>query len=99
MKTPEQLTALFDDTVNAAGNCFRNLFEMPVIFYAICAFIAIAGSVDGLMINLAWAYVGLRAIQALVHCTYNRVMHRFIAYLASSIVLWVIVGRFFLSLI
>lgn len=97
--TPEKMASVLDDKVSAPGNCFKNLFELPVIFYAMCAFIGMTGSIDVLYSNLAWAYVVLRAIQASVHCTYNRVMHRFYAYLASCIVLWVMVVRFFLSIL
>lgn len=99
LATPEQLSAVFDDRTMAPGNCFKNLFEMPVIFYALTAFILGLGIVDPLYINLAWAYVGLRALQACVHCTYNKVMHRFLAYAVSALVLWVMVIRLFLTLI
>ena len=99
MSTPEQVSSVLDAKTNAPANCFKNLFEMPVIFYALVAFISIAGTSDGLYLNLAWSFVILRSIQALVHCTYNRVMHRFYAYIASSLVLWVMVVRFFLNLI
>ncbi len=53
--TPQQSDAIYDETTVAASNCFKNLFEMPIIFYAICAFIAISGMVDEFYLNLAWA--------------------------------------------
>jgi len=96
--TPEKLAAALDEKTNAPANCFKNLFEVPVLFYALCAFIAITGSVDSVYMSLSWAFVALRAVQACVHCTYNKVMHRFYSYLASSIVLFVMVIRFFISL-
>lgn len=97
--TPEKMAAALDDRTSAPGNCFKNMFEVPVIFYALCIILAITASVDSLYSNLAWAFVFLRAIQAAIHCTYNRVMHRFYAYLASSLVLWVMLIRFFVSLL
>lgn len=97
--TPEKLSAALDDKANAPANCFKNMFEVPVIFYAFCIVLAITGSIDSLYSNLAWAFVVFRAIQASVHCTYNGVMHRFYAYLVSSIILWVMLVRFFLSII
>ncbi len=97
--TPEAFNSVLSDRVQAPANCYRNLFEAPVIFYALTAFIAITATNDTMFINMAWAYVGLRALQACVHCTYNRVMHRFYAYLVSCIVLWVMVIRFFLTVI
>jgi len=93
--TPEQLTAVYDDRTNAIGNCFKNMFEVPVIFYALVAFILLSNSTDIIFVNLAWAFVGLRALQAVVHCTYNRVMHRFLAYLASTLILWLMLIRLF----
>ena len=96
--TPQQSDAIYDDLTVAASNCFKNLFETPVIFYAICGFIALAGVIDELYMNLAWAYLGLRVLQAAVHCTYNKVMHRFLVYLASCLVLWVMVIRFFIGM-
>ncbi len=41
-----------------------------------------------LSLGLAWAYVALRVVHSAIHCGYNRVMHRFYAFLASNLVLW-----------
>ncbi len=68
---------------------FHNLFEMPVLFYAVVAFAMIAGAVDETMVLLAWAYVAFRTVQALIHTTYNHIPHRFLAYLASNTVLMI----------
>lgn len=99
LASPEQLYAAFDERTHAPGNCFKNLFEMPIIFYVLVVLISITGMVDSLYISLAWSFVGLRAVQASVHCTYNKVMHRFLAYFASSVVMWVMVIRFFLNFV
>lgn len=99
LASPEQLSALFDAKTQAPGNCYKNLFELPVLFYALVALISVAGIVDSIYLSLAWAFVGLRSVQAAVHCTYNRVMHRFLAYFVSSLVLWTILVRFFLNFI
>ena len=75
---------------NRAADNFRNLFEAPVLFYAaMLAAIALHGGAWGLLL-LAWLYVALRLVHSVIHCTYNRVKHRFVAYLASTIVLFVI---------
>ncbi len=97
--TPEKFSAVLSERVQAPANCFKNLFEMPVIFYALTALVVVTSSGDDIFINMAWAFVGLRALQACVHCTYNRVMHRFYAYLSSSLVLWGMVIRFFMALV
>jgi hypothetical protein len=75
---------------NRAADNFRNLFEAPVLFYAaMLAAIALHGGAWGLLL-LAWLYVALRLVHSIIHCTYNRVKHRFVVYLASMIVLFAI---------
>jgi len=98
-QTPEKLNAILSERVQAPANCFKNLFEVPVIFYALTGFVAVMAVGDQIFVNMAWAFVGLRALQACVHCTYNRVIHRFYAYIASSLILWVMVIRLFLIII
>lgn len=78
---------------NAADN-FRNLFEVPVLFYSLCAALAISHAVTPLLLAGAWAYVGLRAAQSFIHITYNRVMHRFSVYVASTLLLFGMWGVF-----
>ena len=85
LATSAEITRLLDDR-RAADN-FRNLFELPVLFFAGVLAAVATGAVDAVLVGLAWAFVALRAVHSLVHCTYNRVMHRFLAYLASAIVL------------
>lgn len=80
---------LLTDSAGPANN-FRNLFEMPVLFYLAVVLSLVLFLQDPLMVALAWTFVALRAVHSLIHCTYNRVMHRFVAYAASSLVLLLI---------
>ena len=82
----------------AAADNFRNLFEAPVLFFAVCGALAITDTVTPLQLALAWLYVGLRAVHSFIHVTYNRVMHRFAAYLASMVCLLLMWGLFGFSL-
>ena len=75
------------DSARFPSDNFRNLSEVPVIFYATCFAAMFAGAGGDLMVNLAWAYVVLRAVHSFIHCTYNKVQHRFFAFLASNFVL------------
>jgi hypothetical protein len=90
--SPQQLASrtksqsLLLDSANPADN-FKNLFEMPVLFYLAVLLSLILFIQDQLLVQLAWVFVILRAIHSLIHCTYNRVMHRFVAYLASCVLL------------
>ena len=45
----------------AASDHFRNLFEVPVLFYALCGFLAITQLSTLLLLACAWGYVVLRA--------------------------------------
>ncbi|MGI9221859.1 MAG: MAPEG family protein [Woeseiaceae bacterium] len=85
---PEKGAALIPEEVNWPSYNFRNLFELPVLFYALCLYLFVTGSVDAIFVGSAWAYVGLRTLHSLIHCTLNIVKLRFIAYMLSSIVLW-----------
>lgn len=66
---------------------FRNLFEVPVLFYVLCGFLAITKLTSLLLLAFAWGYVVLRAYHSYIHLTHNTVMRRFQAYVASCIVL------------
>lgn len=75
-----------------AADNFRNLFETPVLFYAAALTIYAVHLSSPLYVALAWGYVALRLVHSLIHCTYNKVMHRLQAFIASFVVLWVIWG-------
>jgi len=78
---------------------FRNLFEVPVMFYALCAFLAITRLTTLLLLACAWGYVALRAAHTYVHLTSNKVVRRFQAFVASTIVLYVMWGIFAVRLL
>lgn len=75
------------ERTQAAEN-FRNLFEVPVLFYLLCIALALNGGSTPGFVTAAWAYVGLRALHSSIHVTYNRVMHRFLVYVASTLLLF-----------
>ena len=79
--------------VQASDN-FKNLFEVPVLFYALCAVLASAQYVSPFFVIGAWLYVALRYIHSFVHLTYNRVIHRFAVYVLSTVILFVLWGVF-----
>ena len=93
MKTPEQVQQLIPDEVAAPSHNLKNLFELPVVFYAICLYLVVAIQVDDIHYYCAWVFLVFRVIHSIIHCSYNQVMHRFAAYLISLIALWVMVVR------
>ena len=80
------------DSVAIADN-LQNQFEMPVLFYAGILLALIMIQNDPALVALAWLFVALRAGHALIHCTYNRVVHRFAVYAGSCFALWAFWGR------
>ena len=72
----------------AASDNFRNLFEVPVLFYVLCVAVTATGTATPALVAAGWAYVALRALHSLIHVTYNRVMHRFTVYAASTLLLF-----------
>lgn len=79
-----------------AADHFRNLFEMPVLFYVALLIAFATSSANGTLIALAWLYVVCRVAHSIIHCGYNRVMHRFYAFASSVVVLlalWIALGR------
>lgn len=85
-----QAAARFIDT-RAADN-FRNLFEVPVLFYPALIVAFLTAQVSVLTLALAWLFVALRIMHSAIHCSYNKVMHRFYAYVGGSWVLWILWG-------
>jgi len=78
---------------NAADN-FRNLFELPVLFYALCILLLATQQASTFFEICAWVFVAFRVLHSVIHLSYNRVMHRFYAYLLSSLTLWIMWGAF-----
>ena len=75
-------------TDSRASDNFRNLFELPVLFYAAVFTAIITGLVTPVALALAWTFVVLRVLHSLVHCTYNKVIHRFLLYVAGALTLF-----------
>ena len=71
----------------AASNNLKNLFEVPILFYLAAMIAMLLMIQDDLLLWLAWGFVILRLVHSVIHCSYNRVMHRFFAYLISCLFL------------
>ena len=75
------------DARNPSEN-FENLFEVPVLFFALMGFLMLLGITDLIFTRGAWIFVGFRIIHSLIHCTVNVIKFRFIAYFISTGALW-----------
>ena len=70
-----------------------NLFETPVLFYVAGALFVALDIQSALAVGLAWLYVALRVVHALIHLTYNNVIHRLTVFILSTLcilILWLI---------
>jgi len=93
LTTPERGAEIIPEEVSYSSNNLKNLFELPVVFYALCLYLYTAGQVDQIYVIAAWTFFGLRVVHSLIQCTVNIVILRFAAYMISSIALWFMLLR------
>ncbi len=93
VSTPDKLASLVPEHIQNPANNFKNLFEVPILFYVICLFLYSTNQVDQIHIYCAYAFFVFRALHSIVHCTFNKVMARFVLYVVSSIALWAMIIR------
>jgi hypothetical protein len=72
---------------------YNHLMEQPTIFYAAALAAQLAGQADAINTGLAWTYVAIRIVHSILQTTSNVVMQRFYAFVLSTLVLAVLVGR------
>ncbi|HSM29702.1 MAG TPA: MAPEG family protein [Woeseiaceae bacterium] len=97
LATPEKAAAVLPEAVALPANNLRNLLELPVLFYALCLYLEVTGSADGLHVASAWAFAALRTVHSVIHCTANVVVFRFLSYFAAALVLWFMLARVLLN--
>lgn len=82
-----------EDAMKAANN-YKNLFEMPVLFFAACAFAMITKSVDVTLLALAFLFVAARIVHSTIHLGTNPVMPRAYAFFFSVLIvlaMWILI--------
>ena len=73
--------------VEMPANNLANLFEMPVMFFALVPLLLVTREAGPLQVFLAWLYVLTRIGHSYIHVTRGKVTTRFAVYLASCVVL------------
>lgn len=91
--TPDKMAEHLSERVNNPANNFKNLFELPVLFYGLCLYLFASGNVDVAYLVAAWLFLVFRAFHSIVHCTSNIVMLRFSLYSGAAFSLWFMLGR------
>lgn len=95
LATNREVINVIPSHVNTPSENLMNLFELPVLFYAVCIFLYVTKQVDGVYLALAYSFLILRVIHSVIHCTYNKILPRFFSYLLSSLMLFLLVVRAF----
>lgn len=94
----QMASRLVEGPASQAADNFRNLFELPVLFYTLVALaVATRHMPDWLLVG-AWGFVASRLVHSWIHCTHNRVMRRFQAYAFGFGVLMLLWGAFVFTL-
>jgi len=93
LAVPGALAQLSPPEVSNPSDNLKNLFEIPVIFYALALYLFVTNQVDAAYVSAAWVFVVCRALHSAVHCTVNIVILRFYLYLFSTLAVWFIAAR------
>ena len=81
------------------GRNLANLFELPILFYALVLFQAVTpDTIDSLQVTLAWVFVGTRFAHTAVHVSINNMALRFLTHRIGFLILAVMWVRFVLAL-
>ena len=59
-----------------------------MLFYALCLTLYATHLGGPFLLGGCWLFVALRAVHSAIQCTYNKVMHRFSVYFASTVLLF-----------
>jgi hypothetical protein len=70
------------------GNCFKNQFEVPVLFYILIALALPLRHADLVIVALSWVFVVTRFVHAGVFVTSNDLRQRSLAWFAGALVLF-----------
>lgn len=93
LRDPARWDEVFASSENFS-DAFENLFEMPVLFYALVPLLIVSGRVDLGYVVGAWAFVLFRVVQGAIHCTSNQIRHRATAFWFGAFTLFALWVRF-----
>lgn len=82
----ERVARYFRPVERPAYN-LANLFEMPVLYFALVPLLMLTGHASTSQVMLAWIFVGSRALHTVVHIGPNAVRLRARLYIASCVAL------------
>lgn len=90
---PGEMARISPAPVTNVSDNFKNLFEVPVLFYAFTIYLFVTKQVDTTYVLGAWLFVAARVAHSFVHCTVNHILTRFYCFLASCVFLYLMIFR------
>lgn len=93
LAAPGALAQISPPNVSNPSDNLKNLFETPVLFYALLLYLFITKQVDAVYVSAAWIFVAFRVLHTIVHCTFNLIILRFYLYLFATLAVWFIMIR------
>lgn len=85
--------------VEMPANNLANLFEMPVLYFALVPLLIGTNHANLTQVTLAWIFVILRMVHSFIHIGPKKVQPRFMVYLASVAVLMAMWIGFFVDMV
>jgi hypothetical protein len=81
------------------GNCFKNQFELPVLFYILIALALPLRHADYVIVLLSWVFVVTRLVHAGIFVSSNDLNRRSLAWFAGVVVLLIMWVYFALKIL
>lgn len=93
LAVPGRLAELSPADVSNPSDNLKNLFELPVLFYAVVLYLYATQQVDPTYVTAGWVFFSFRVLHSAMHCTWNVVMVRFYLYAIAALALWFTIVR------
>jgi len=77
LAVPGALAQLSPAAVSNLSDNLKNLFEIPVLFYALALYLFVTGQVDSTYVNVAWVY----SVSGVARCRILHIQSRDVAVL------------------
>ena len=82
---------LFDDSIpeknQAVSQHYKNMFELPLLFYVLCVLLIINNSATSLDVQFAWGFVIFRILHSIIRIPNKNVNLRYGFFIGSYIML------------
>ena len=85
--------------IDLPANNLANLFEMPVLFFALVPLLLATRSADVAEVGLAWLFVIARIVHSYLHVVAKNVRVRFLAHVVGNAILSAMWLGFFIDMV